>query len=293
MHIPVLLEQSITALSIKEGDTIVDGTFGGGGHSSEIIARYGEMISLIAVDLDEAAQARFLASPLSHKKNVQFVQSNFKDTAVILEKAQRQTVDKVLLDLGTSTFQLLADTRGFSFQTDTPLEMTFSAAGSHTGFNASDIVNTWEEDSIADIIFYYGEERAARKIAKAIVMARKARPIKTAKELAHLIELVSPRHGKLNPATKTFQALRIAVNDELQVIKEALSSWYDVLAPGGRLAVITFHSLEDRIVKQWMQAKRDNGRVITKKPIAPERAELLENGRSRSAKLRVYEKKEL
>lgn len=289
MHIPVLLDESIENLSIHTGDTVVDGTFGGGGHSSEIVRRFGKTVKLIATDLDEAAKDRFEANPLL--ADATFVHANFKDVSHILEKAEVTAVDRVLLDLGTSTFQLLEDTRGFSFHSDAPLHMSFSNNGSHTGFSAATIINEWEEESIADIIFYYGEEKQARRIAKAIVMRRNAKPIKSAKELASVIELVVKRRGKLHPATKTFQALRIAVNDELQVITEALEGWLPVLSSGGRIAVITFHSLEDRIVKRWMLSKNDVGRVITKKPITPSLSELKLNPRARSAKLRVYEKR--
>ena len=287
-HTPVLLHESITALAIQEGDVIVDGTFGGGGHSSEIHNRYGDTISLICVDLDEDAQARF--ETLFQNTSVTFVHDNYKNAAAILATAAKTKANKVLLDIGTSSFQLDTDTRGFSFHSDAPLKMTLSHAGAHTGFTAYDIVNTWEESSIADIIFYYGEDPFARVIAKAIVKARAIAPLETSKELGELIAGVIKRKGRLHPATKTFQALRIAVNDELAVLKEALSAWWDHLAPGGRIAVITFHSLEDRIVKRWMNDLEDDKRVITKKPIIPTEEELHTNPRSRSAKLRIIEK---
>jgi 16S rRNA (cytosine1402-N4)-methyltransferase len=286
LHIPVLLQESIDGLVIKPGDTIVDGTFGGGGHSSTMLEHYGESVSLVCVDLDEAAEARF-AEIIGKRSNATFVHSNFKDAAHILAAANKERVDKVLLDLGTSTFQLLADVRGFSFQSDAPLSMAFSENGSHTGFTAWDIVNTWKEESIADIIYAYGEDRSSRKIARAIVEAREKGEIKTSSQLAEVILGAFKSRGRIHPATKTFQAFRIAVNDELQVIKDALNAWWEVLAPGGRIAVITFHSLEDRIVKQWMKT---NERVITKKPIVPSREELATNPRSRSAKLRIIEK---
>lgn len=296
-HIPVLLEPSITLLDIQAGDIVVDGTFGGGGHSNALIDAYGATITLICVDLDEAAEERF-AVRFGGKKNVHFVHANFKDAEQIMQAAGVPVVNKVLLDLGTSTFQLLADERGFSFQSDTPLAMTFSRAGSHTGFTAYDIVNTWAESSIADIIYGYGEEPKARIIAKALVEARKSAPIMTSLQLATVIESVVPRRNRpfgqgkrIHPATKTFQALRIAVNDELAVISEALENWWAHLAPGGRIAVITFHSLEDRIVKRWMADKEKiNKRVITKKPLPPDAEALQANPRARSAKLRVVEK---
>lgn len=286
-HKPVLLHESITALDVQDKDVVVDGTFGGGGHS-KAIKDLGKDIKLICVDLDEDAQSRF--EILFKETSVIFVHDNYKNAEAILEKSGVSSANKVLLDIGTSSFQLDNDTRGFSFQSDSPLAMTLSKNGSHTGFNAYDIVNEWEESSIADIIFYYGEDTFARVIAKAIVKARNIAPIKTSKDLADLIAMTIKRKGRLHPATKTFQALRIAVNDELSVLKEALSAWWDHLVPGGRIAVITFHSLEDRIVKQWMVGLEEDKRVITKKPITPSEEELKDNPRSRSAKLRIIEK---
>jgi len=289
MHKSVLLEQSITLLDLTAGDVVIDGTFGGGGHSRAILEKERDL-TLVCVDLDEEAHARFVALFANESRAV-FVQSNFKDAQTIIEKSRVSIVNKVLLDLGTSTFQLLADTRGFSFNSDAPLTMTFSQDGAHTGFTARDIVNSWEESSIADIIFYYGGEGRARVIARAIIAARVLAPIETSKQLADVIQSAVRRTGRTHPATKTFQALRIAVNDELRVIEEALDAWWGVLAPGGRIVVITFHSLEDRIVKRWMQAlEKETKRVITKKPLVPTRKELLENPRARSAKLRAIEK---
>jgi 16S rRNA (cytosine1402-N4)-methyltransferase len=283
LHIPVLLQESIDGLAIIKGDIVVDGTFGGGGHSNALLTQYGDSIELICVDLDEAAKARFEAQGIK----ATFVHANFKDAPIILAAAGKSEVNKVLLDLGTSTFQLLADTRGFSFNSDAPLHMAFSEAGSQTGFTAWDIANEWGEESIADIIYAYGEDRASRKIARAIVEARTNGEIKTSAQLAAVILHAFKSRGRIHPATKTFQAFRIAVNDELKVIKDALDAWWEHLAPKGRIAVITFHSLEDRIVKQWMKTHE---RVITKKPIVPDRTELQANPRARSAKLRIIEK---
>ncbi len=286
-HISVLLEPAIHSLDIKPHDIVVDGTFGAGGHTARILESQHD-VHVICVDLDEDAELRF-KERFGYTTNVRFVHANFKEAARIMQEGNVTTVHKVLLDLGTSTFQLLDDTRGFSFKSDSPLSMAFSQAGSHTGFNAYDIVNEWEESSIADIIFGYGEERAARKIARTIVAARAHGPITTSGALADVIAAAIPRRGRIHPATKTFQALRIAVNDELGVIKQALDAWWEVLAPGGRISVITFHSLEDRIVKHWMIAQ-EHKRVITKKPIIPTDQELQDNPRSRSAKLRTIEK---
>jgi len=286
-HTPVLLQESITALAVSPQDIIVDGTFGGGGHTTAF-SRLLETGRLICVDLDEEAYARY-EKLFSNNPHTQFIHANFKDADDILSIAGIEVVNKVLLDLGTSTFQLLADDRGFSFHSNAPLSMTFSKEGSHTGFTAATIVNEWSEESIADILFYYADERAARKIAKAIVENRALKPILTAQELSSIIESVVPKRGKRHPATKSFQALRIAVNDELRTITEALTNWSRRMSRGGRIAVITFHSLEDRIVKQWMREHTSIGRVTTKKPIAPSREEQIANPRARSAKLRVFE----
>ncbi len=288
VHNPVLLHESVDSLAIMPDNIVVDGTFGGGGHSKVIADMLGTKGKLICVDLDEAAEERF-TTIFKRNKKVSFVHSNFKDADTIMEKAQVKSVDKVLLDLGTSVFQLLDDTRGFSFQSGTPLAMTFSVGGSHTGFNAYDVINTWQEASIADVIYAYGEDTHSRKIAHAIVLARAAGPITTSDQLAAVIEHAIHRRGRIHPATKTFQALRIVVNDELAVLTEALNTWWDKLSPQGRISIITFHSLEDRIVKQWMKQKTE-GRVITKKPITPSLEELSFNPRSRSAKLRTIEK---
>ncbi len=286
LHIPVLLEECLEGLNLSNGDIVVDGTFGGGGHSKAMLDRFD--IKLICVDLDEQAQVRF-EKIIAKNPNAIFVQSNFKDASEILAKTPYHEVNKVLLDLGTSTFQLLADTRGFSFQSDTPLSMAFSENGSHTGISAYDIANIWSEESIADVIYAYGEDRSSRKIAKAIVEARANGPIETSGALATVISSAFNRRSRIHPATKTFQAFRITVNDELNVLKEALDNWMGKISPGGRMAVITFHSLEDRIVKQWMKSQT-NERVITKKPIIAQVQELKDNPRSRSAKLRIIEK---
>lgn len=287
-HVPVLLEESIDGLNIENNDVVIDGTFGGGGHSEAILKKFGESVELVCVDLDENALTRY-GEIIGSASNATFVHSNFKDAEDILSVSKKKKVNKVLLDLGTSTFQLLQDTRGFSFLSDAPLSMAFSESGSHTEISAWDIANIWSEESIADIIYAYGEDRGSRKIAKAIVSARENGSIETASQLANIIMSAFKFRGKIHPATKTFQAFRIAVNDELNVLKEALENWWKLLQPQGRIAVITFHSLEDRIVKYWMKEKT-NQRVITKKPITPNQDELKANPRSRSAKLRIIEK---
>ncbi len=289
-HTSVLLDESIQALALTDSDIVIDGTFGGGGHTSAMLAS-GKDIHVVCVDLDEEAQKRW-QERFRGDRRTQFVKENFKNAVQILSTAHFAQATKVLLDLGTSTFQLLADTRGFSFNSDTPLVMTYAQSGSHTGFDAQTIVNAWSESSIADIIYHYGEDRKARVIARAIVARRAIAPITTSAALANLIEETLGRHGRIHPATKTFQALRIAVNDELGTIKEALAAWLEHIPVGGRIAIITFHSIEDRVVKHWIknEIKNSHIRVITKKPISPSRKELLENQRARSAKLRAIEK---
>ncbi len=286
-HVSVLLKESITYLNIKDGDIIVDGTFGGGGHSSVLRKEYPES-TLICVDLDPKAKQRFMAHGFDSKKT-HFISSNFKDATFVLSVAHKETVDRVLLDLGTSAFQLLEDDRGFSFRSDTPLSMAFGGDVGESGLSAYDIVNSWSPENLSLIIFRYGEEKRARKITQAIVDARERKPIATSYELALVIEEAIGTRGKIHPATKTFQAIRIAVNNELVVLEEALTNWFNKLSPGGRIAVITFHSLEDRIVKHFFKSQQ-LGRVITKKPISPTREEIINNPKARSAKLRVIEK---
>jgi len=288
-HIPVLLNESIELLDIQSSDKVVDGTFGGGGHSNIIFQKVKDRGVLICNDLDEKAKLRFENLFQENNKNVFFTHFNFKDANQILESVGFTSINKVLLDLGTSTFQLLEDDRGFSFNSDTPLQMSFSEKGSHTGINAHTIVNSWKEESIADIIYAYGGDRNSRKIARAIVEVRVKSEIKTSKQLADIITKIIPKYSRTHPATKTFQALRIAVNDELNTLTEALNAWWTLLERDGRFAVITFHSLEDKIVKNWMKGKTDE-RVITKKPTPPSREEQKHNPKSRSAKLRVIQK---
>ncbi len=290
MHIPVLLHEAIDGLAITPGDVVIDGTFGGGGHTNELIKQYGDAIKIIAVDLDEKAEARFQA--VQKPKNVSFVAANFKDAPLILNEAGFDHADKVLLDLGTSTFQLLNDDRGFSFNSDAPLLMTFAERGSHTGVSAYDVVNSWAEETLETIFRGFGEEKRAKRIARVIAEAREAAPIKTSRQLAELIERLVPRQGKIHPATRVFQAIRIAVNDELTVIAAAIDAWWNVLPERGRIAIITFHSLEDRVVKRAFASYKETGQgaLVHKKPIVPGKEEIKHNRRSRSAKLRVIEK---
>ena len=275
-HRPVLLNEAIEGLDLSEDSVVLDCTFGGGGHSKEILRRY-PGTKIIAIDEDEEVTA---------EKGISLHHENFRNLDKVLGDRK---VDAILFDLGFSSDQLESSGRGFSFLKDEPLLMTMNEKADLT---AEVIVNNWSEESIADIIYGYSEERRARTIAKAIVRAREKAPIKTTRELVAIIERVVPRNGKIHPATKTFQALRIAVNDELGALKEGLEKGFSSLKGGGRVAVISFHSLEDRIVKNFNKekAKSGQGKLINKKPIRPNKEELKENKRARSAKLRILQK---
>lgn len=290
-HITVLLKEAVEELALKTDSIVVDATFGAGGHAREIIGKLGPKGTYIGIDADATAftDHEFKAAPAA----IHLVTDNFKNITEILRSLHIKNTDAILADLGWRQDQFTDGGKGFSFMNDEPLQMTFGEPGGYD-YTAYDIVNTWAESSIADIIFGYGEERAARKIAQAIVMRRKHRPIKTTKELVECIESVVRRDkkSKINPATKTFQALRIAVNDELSVLETFLKESFTSLASGGRIAIITFHSLEDRLVKHYFKTlvQANLAKPITKKPITAGESELTNNPRSRSAKLRVIEK---
>jgi 16S rRNA (cytosine1402-N4)-methyltransferase len=293
MHTSVLLHESIDNLALKDGDVVVDGTVGAGGHASEICKR--AKVHLFAFDMDTDALKRSEVRIKETGCEPTMIEGNFSDIKAHLAKRGVTQVDKILLDLGLSSYQLGESGRGFSFKYDEPLLMTMKKNPSEEDVTAYDIVNTWSETTLADIIYGFGEERYARRIAKAIVEAREHHPIERTGELVDIITNAVPKayaRGKIHPATRTFQAIRIAVNRELELLPQALADMTDMLAPGGRLAVITFHSLEDRIVKTTFMQESKNGRVIkiTKKPIVPSFVETKENPRSRSAKLRVVEK---
>ncbi len=272
-----MTDEVVAALAPKAGDIVVDATFGRGGHSAALKAA--AKIKLISIDADPAAG-----------KGV--VEGNFGDLKNILAAQKLPQVDKVLFDLGWNMTQLTAG-RGFSFMFDEPLNMSYGTT-SRSGFSAAEALNEWSEQTLADAIFGYGEERYARRIAKAIVERRETKKFETTMELVEVVRDAVPaayRRGRINPATKTFQALRIAVNDELGALREGLSAAWEALAPGGRIAVISFHSIEDRIVKRYFAelVKKEEGKLLYKKPLAPTMAEIKRNPASRSAKLRVIE----
>ena len=292
-HITVLKTEAVELLAIQAGATVLDCTLGAGGHSREILKKLatGRLVSL---DADQTALDAFDAGNTSATHEL--VCANFKDVQTTSLKLGISSYDAILADLGWRSEQFEAGQKGFSFLQDEPLLMTYGDPEQYD-FTAYDIVNTWEESSIADVIYGYGGERAARKIAKAIVTARNHAEIKSSQQLADLLESTIGhfyRRTKIHPATKTFQALRIAVNDELGALKTLLHDGFSLLAPGGRLAIISFHSLEDRLVKQTFKqlAHDQQGMLVTKKPVTPTEAEVNANPRARSAKLRVIEKHE-
>lgn len=294
MHISVLLKETIEGLDIKSGDVIVDGTLGAGGHSIEIANQFGKEVTIIGFDLDTSALKLAKDNFKSTGGNLVTVHDNFKNMNVACSNVGFANVDKVMLDLGVSSMEFGASGRGFSFMYDEPLLMTLTNPITQDTLTAENVVNGMSEKELADIIYKYGEERFSRQIAKAIVIARKKKRIETTFELSEIIAGSVPRgyrNGKINPATKTFQALRIYVNDELGAIETGIRNAWKILNQHGRIAVITFHSLEDRIVKNlFKELGKDEGKIITKKPIVPTRSEVLNNRRSRSAKLRIIEK---
>jgi 16S rRNA (cytosine1402-N4)-methyltransferase len=290
VHKTVLLNETIEGLNLRSNAIVIDGTFGGGGHSALICKKYGN-IKIIAIDQDKGAFDKAKDKFSNCKCGISFVNENFRN----LDKVTTAQVDGIILDLGLSSDQLENSGRGFSFMKDEPLIMTMKEHPSEEEVTAHDVVNTWEEKNLADIIYGYGEEQFSKRIAKGIVEVRKKKEIKTTLELVKIIEDSVPnfyRKGKINCATKTFQAIRIAVNDELGALKEGLEKGIQILRSGGRMAVITFHSLEDRMVKNFYKEQVKIGKIklINKKVITPNQEELLENKRARSAKLRIIEK---
>jgi 16S rRNA (cytosine1402-N4)-methyltransferase len=285
-HVPVLREEVITWLRPQAGQFIVDGTLGGGGHTRLLAEAVGPAGKIVAIDRDPLPVER--AATELQDLPVRAVQANFSDIPEILGQLGIESVDGILLDLGLSSDQLADDQRGFSFQSDGPLDLRFDPG---RGEPAWKLVERLSAEHLANLIYRYGEERYSRKIAQRIVETRRKSPIRTSADLADLIRRTVPRtHAdRIDPATRAFQALRIAVNDELKWLEVALRRLPDCLRPGGRLAVISFHSLEDRLVKE---AFRNDGRlhVLTRRPIRPTESESTENPRSRSAKLRVAER---
>ncbi len=292
LHESVLLEEVLQWIGPVEDKLIVDGTVGAGGHSRAILERMGPRGRLVGLDKDARALrcAKEALEPWGDR--VMLLNEDFRNMAETLKDLGDQRAQAVLLDLGVSSMQLDDPARGFSFMQDGPLDMRMNPT---TGKSAKDLVNTWREEDLRQIFWDLGEERFGRRIASRIVESRKKRPFETTRDLAQVIEEAVPafyRHGRLHPATRTFQALRIAVNGELEALRVFLASALDCLQSGGRLLIISFHSLEDRQVKvafkQWAMGER--GKILTKKPVICSEEEKHRNARSRSAKLRVFER---
>jgi 16S rRNA (cytosine1402-N4)-methyltransferase len=287
----VLLKEVLEGLDMQKGDLVLDATAGQGGHSFAVLSE-NPGVSVLALDADPEAVVLTRTRLEKFKNRATVVESNFEHVEKVLHKQGIKEINRAIFDLGWNSGQLFSG-RGFSFQYDEPLSMSYGPEPA-SGFNAREIVNEWEEKTLADVIFGYSEEQYARRIANAIVERRKFSPIETTIELAELVRDAVPpgyRHGRIHPATKTFQSLRIAVNDELGVIERGLEGAWKHLASGGRIAVITFHSTEDRLVKQiFLKYSKEGGRLVTKKPQVPSRSEIIHNPRARSAKLRIIEK---
>lgn len=295
MHVPVLLQSIIELLNVKEGDTVVDATLGLAGHASVIAKSLGKKGILIGFDADASLLLKAKNNLANEACQTIFINTNFRNIESALDSRNIEKVDAILFDLGLNSEHFDLSGRGFTFQKDEPLLMTLKSEIDEETLTAKEIVNTWAEESLADIIYGYSEERLSRRIAKAIVEARTEKPIETSFELVAVIKKAMPSarlHGKTHFATKTFQALRITVNDEIGALKEGLSGAWNKLDHGGRMAVISFHSLEARTVKNFFkqQVAEGSGRLINKKAIAPDREEEIDNPRSRSAQLRVIEK---
>ena len=306
-HKSVLLEESIEALHIRPDGIYVDGTLGGGGHSYEICRRLSDRGRLIGIDQDAAAIAAATKRLEEFKDRVTIVRSNYCDMKKELGKLGITSVDGVILDLGVSSYQLDEAERGFTYREDAPLDMRLDQRQT---LSAKEVVNDYSEMELYHIIRDYGEERFAKNIAKHIVSARKEKQLETTGELIHVIKAAIPAKARAtggHPAKRTFQAIRIEVNRELYVLDHSLGDMIDLLNDKGRICVITFHSLEDRIVKNKFResenpctcpkefpvcicGKKPKGRVITRKPIVPSEEELEENTRSKSSKLRVFER---
>jgi 16S rRNA (cytosine1402-N4)-methyltransferase len=305
-HVSVLLEETIEALNIKEDGIYVDGTLGGAGHSSHIVRRLSSKGLLIGIDQDKDALAA-AKERLSSFENVRYIHSNFYNIEQVLRELQIDKVDGILMDLGVSSYQLDNAERGFSYMVDAPLDMRMNRENS---FSAFEVVNTYSEDELNRIIRDYGEDKFARRIAKFIVEGRQKKAIETTLELVDIIKAAIPAKARRegpHPAKRTFQAIRIEVNKELEILNKAIEDSINSLNPGGRIAIITFHSLEDRIVKNKFRdlenpckcpsdfpvcicGKNPVIKVISRKPVEPSQEEVEANPRSRSAKLRIAER---
>ena len=289
-HVPVLLGETIDSLKLKPGNIVVDCTLGDGGHSEEIIKKIQPNGVLVGIDADIESLGRAKDFLADYKIEKIFINDNFSNLDEILKNNNLEKVDGILMDFGWSTPQFADRNRGFSFQTDEELDMRYDSQNQE--LTAKDIINKYSEDDLAEIFRKYGDEKNSKKIAKVIVEKRKAKEISKTSELVEIILTINKKgKEKIHPATRVFQALRIEINNELGVIKEVLPKAADALNSNGRLAVITFHSLEDAIVKHYFKSQSHKTiNIINKKPITCSQEELKNNPRARSAKLRVIEK---
>lgn len=291
IHTAVMLEESVLALEVKPGGVYIDGTLGGATHTRTLLERSAPDGHVYSFDVDRGALMRAKQTLSAYGKRWQGIEENFRYLDVALKKIGIHEVDGVLLDLGLSSDELADPEKGISFQIDGPLDMRLGERANDDGLTAELIVNTWPRGELRQMIGVFGEERFAGRIADAIVRAREDRPISSTFELVDIIRGAVPsayEKGRIHCATRTFQALRITVNDEVQALKQAIDAAYRVLCPEGRLAIITFHSIEDRIVKLAFQDQR--WKTISKKPIVPSEQELARNPRARSSKLRAASK---
>lgn len=296
MHVPVLLKELIYYLDPGPGDTILDATVGGGGHAKLILNAIGKGGRLVGIDQDAVSLEKLKSDLGDRGKNAIFINGNFRNLDELIEPYNVKKIDGAIFDFGMSSVQLEESGRGFTFRKNEPLLMTYKSDPGGSDLTARDIVNKWSEKDISDILKKYGEERYAKKIASNIARQREMREIKTTLDLVAIIEASVPpryrRSRKINCSTKTFQALRIAVNDELSAVSEGIEKAWNLLSPGAKMVAISFHSLEDKIVKNFFRekAREKTGNLLTKKPIGPSLQEKKKNPRSRSAKLRAIEK---
>ena len=290
MHIPVLLNEVIKLIDPKENENYIDATLGEGGHTLALLQKTSPAGKVLGIDLDPETLE------IAHRKLQAFgdrlvlVNDNFKNLEEVVENQKFKEISGIVFDFGMSSRDIDESGRGFSFLKDEPLLMNF---GSDAMLTAENIVNGWPEGELEKIISLYGEEKFARQIARGIIARRLVKPIKTTFDLVEVIEKATPNfyhHGKIHPATRTFQALRIAVNDELNSIQKGLEASLKVLSSGAKIAAISFHSLEDRIVKNFFRDNKKTLKILTKKPVVPAQVEILNNSRARSAKLRVAQK---
>lgn len=292
IHKPVLLNEILEFFNPKQGDIFIDGTANGGGHTLALWEKVKPTGKVLAIDKDKDIVGELKRKVKEGGQNILVVSDSYANLKNIVDQKEFGKISGILLDLGYSSYHVDVSGRGFSFQRDEPLIMRYeSDIEIGKDLTAYEVVNSFSENDIADIIYKYGEDRASRKIAKRIVLKRKQKKIETSSELAEIIaDVFGKKHFKIHPATRSFQALRIFVNDELGDLERALPQMYEILKTGGKIAIISFHSLEDRIVKNFFRDNKDKFKIITKKPIIAGREETKENPRARSAKLRIVEK---